>query len=92
LRGSSIQISSLHSKIAYLPKRWIGYSSIEQVVINSADLATLSQDAQRFEALVQWVTMGGTLIVDDCGDGFDCLSTVVRYFKETDQGHRLQRG
>jgi hypothetical protein len=87
LRGSSIQISSLHSKIAYLPKRWIGYSSIEQVVINSADLATLSQDAQRFEALVQWVTMGGTLIVDDCGDGFDCLSTVVRYFKETESGY-----
>ena len=85
-KGDSFLISSLHSKIAYLPKRWIGYSSIEQVIINSADFATLSQDAERFDALIQWVTMGGALIVSDCGDDFKCFPTVMRYFKDEESG------
>ena len=85
-KGSEIYFFSSHSKIAYLPERWIGYSSIEQVIINSEDLVTLTKDTERFEALTQWVTMGGSLIVSDCGDDFRCIALLRRYFKTGESG------
>lgn len=80
--GNEIQLLSLHSKINYLPKRWIGYSCIEQIMIDSADFKTLALDAERFDALLQWVTMGGALIVTDCGEDFNDLPAMMRCFKD----------
>ncbi len=84
--GKQIHLVSTHSKIAYLPKRWIGYSSIKQVIVNSKDLVALNKDPERFSALIQWVTMGGTLIVSECGDDFQCISSLTRYFKDKASG------
>ena len=86
IKANQMHLVSSHSKIAYLPKRWIGYSSIQQVIVNSKDLVTLTKDADRFGALIQWVTMGGRLIVSDCGDDFQCISSLTRYFKDKESG------
>ena len=85
-QGNRMNLCCSHSKIAYLPKRWIGYSSVDQVILTSPDFATLAQDRERFEALIQWVTMGGALIVSDCGDDFNCISSIRRYFKDGEPG------
>jgi len=81
-----IYFSAGHSKIPYLPKRWIGYSCTEQIVIDRKELAKLAFDVERFEALAKWVTMGGTLVVCDCGKDFRSIPLVMRSFKDAGFG------
>ena len=70
--------SRMNWSIDLLPKRWIGYSCVEQVVIDSDRLIELSQDSERFDALIQWVAMGGSLFVWDCKNDFRTLPEVMR--------------
>ena len=70
-----------HANLRNLPKRWIGYSSRQHVYIDHKQLAKLALDTERFDALVQWVSMGGALVVFDCGKDFGRVREVTRLLK-----------
>jgi hypothetical protein len=49
-----------------LPRHWLGYASVDMVVLTSSDVTALTQiDAEQWSALRRWVELGGTLIA--CG-------------------------
>lgn len=51
-----------------LPRRWMGLYNVEMILISMADLKQACQaDPAVRDALRQWLTMGGTLVVNDCG-------------------------
>lgn len=76
-------LSIQHRKIAHLPKRWIGYASLEQVVIDSQQFLKLTSDRERFNALRQWVAMGGRLVICDCGEDFSRIPLLMRWLNLT---------
>ena len=75
--GDAFVASRKYWSVDFLPKRWIGYTCLEQVVIDSGTLLQLRQDAERFDALMHWVAMGGTLVVWDCKDDFGNVPEVM---------------
>jgi len=51
-----------------LPRRWMGLYNVEMILISMADLKQACQaDPAVRDALRQWLAMGGTLVVNDCG-------------------------
>ncbi|MDG2184897.1 MAG: hypothetical protein P8K79_04415 [Mariniblastus sp.] len=51
-----------------LPRRWMGLYNVELILISLPDLKQACQaDPAVRDALRQWLTMGGTLVVNDCG-------------------------
>lgn len=62
--NQSLNLSGIHPK--YLPQHWIGFSSVEQILISKNDLKTIcrSQEISRAN-LERWVAAGGVLIVFD---------------------------
>ena len=76
--AGSFKASRKYWSIDLLPKRWIGYTCIEQIVIDNKRLLELSKDTERFEALMHWVAMGGTLFVWDCKDDFHSVPKLIR--------------
>lgn len=55
----TIQVS--HTSWEMLPDSWLGWDGVDAVVLADANFAAASQ--QSLEALLQWVRLGGTLIV-----------------------------
>jgi hypothetical protein len=52
--------------IAHLPTRWYGYDGINAVILSTSQAEIyrgLTSNSARFEALDQWVRMGGRLVV-----------------------------
>ena len=76
--GATVSVSTRHRRIDSLPKRWIGYTSLEQVVVDSDELLEFAQDSERFEALVQWVAMGGSVVICDCDEDFGNVPKFMR--------------
>ena len=53
------------------------------MIIDSDKLLELAQDTERFEALFQWVAMGGSIVICDCGKNFEVVPKVVRSFSDS---------
>lgn len=67
--ANSERIHGIHP--SGLPQNWIGYSSVDQILISMSDFKSicLNQGADR-SRIEQWVTAGGCLIVFDTGPAF----------------------
>ncbi len=64
--GQAVRVESVNE----LPDKWFGYDAVDLVILTVGDgdlfgrqYAQLATDEKRFDALVQWVELGGRLVV-----------------------------
>ncbi len=53
-------LNPVHTHPRFLPETWYGYDAVKILIMNTEMLATLRN--RQFEALVQWVNLGGCLV------------------------------
>ncbi len=66
----------LYPDSANLPREWIGYESVDIMIINNFSINDSLDELQR-KSLAEWVQAGGKLLVSSCGNPVEFSNTFL---------------